>query len=293
MSLWSRTSVVVALLAAVVLVASNGQPADAAPPKVSVLAPVGARCTPAKNRCIKVQTAKIRCARRICVIPLHVRSSAAALVRVKVGAKVTTLRAKKGTTWMVVRVPASAKRVSVRLVAPPRKQSPQPARASTDIRAVDFMNRDYVIECAGGMTRIAVRRGYWEITSPDGVPDYFSSRIPTVSVTYGDVTGDGADEALVFTACGTGGPYDIPNVLVFATTPTGVQQLGGRIIGEKPSGGAGLLSTRLYIRDAGDPAGSYTWTDTSQWRWIGSGWLLAQKDRAYTPFSQDDLDLPR
>src|SRR6476469_9156721 len=79
------------------------------------------------------------------------------------------------------------------------------AAAQSDIHSVDFKNFAYQPYCASeATTRIRVKNGEYSKETPQGgYVDHFYFNV--MGVTYGDVTGDGQDEAVVLSVCNTGG----------------------------------------------------------------------------------------
>lgn len=79
------------------------------------------------------------------------------------------------------------------------------AFAQKDIKDVDFSNFTYEPYCAGeDKQKITVKDAeFSEMKEVDGFPDrlYFKA----FNVTYGDLTGDNKDEAIILTVCNTGG----------------------------------------------------------------------------------------
>jgi hypothetical protein len=77
--------------------------------------------------------------------------------------------------------------------------------ANNDINSVDFKNFTYPAYCAGDQTEnITVKNGeYAKETQMDGYVDriYFN----VFHISYGDLTGDGKDEAVILSICNTGG----------------------------------------------------------------------------------------
>lgn len=90
------------------------------------------------------------------------------------------------------------------------------ASAQDGIRSVDFENFTYDAEFCGGESRrrITVKDGeFSEEKEVDGYIDrmYFS----VFGLTYGDLDGDGADEAVVVSICNTGGTGNFTEAYVF------------------------------------------------------------------------------
>ena len=78
-------------------------------------------------------------------------------------------------------------------------------RAESDIHSVDFKNFTYSAYCAGDQPeKISVKNGeYSKETQMDGYVDriYFN----VFGISYGDLNGDGSDEAVILSVCNTGG----------------------------------------------------------------------------------------
>jgi hypothetical protein len=76
------------------------------------------------------------------------------------------------------------------------------ALAQGDIHSVDFKNFTYEPSCAGETpTKLRVKNGEYSKETPEEDKLYFEIR----AIQYGDVTGDGKDEALILSNCNTGG----------------------------------------------------------------------------------------
>ena len=78
-------------------------------------------------------------------------------------------------------------------------------RAQSDIHSVEFKNFTYSAYCAGDQPeKITVKNGeYSKETQMDGYVDriYFN----VFGISYGDLNGDGNDEAVILSVCNTGG----------------------------------------------------------------------------------------
>jgi len=104
--------------------------------------------------------------------------------------------------------------------------------AHRGIRAVDFRNFTYDEACVGEGRRITVTNG--EFSQGDEMDRIFFA---VIDVAYGDLTGDGVDEAIVRTICNTGGTGQFSDGSVFvmrAGKPVEVATLG---IGDRADGG--------------------------------------------------------
>ena len=105
-----------------------------------------------------------------------------------------------------------------------------------DIRGVDFHNYPYSLSCGEPNQTITVRDGVWE--DPRG-ESYGAVR--GVVVQYGDVTGDGAEDAVVEIACTFGAGSALSNVLVYSVEDGSTTKVG-QLEGLKPSlDGAGQI----------------------------------------------------
>lgn len=96
-------------------------------------------------------------------------------------------------------------------------QTPGAAKFNS-IQAVDFMNFSYRPSCA--KKPIRVKDGVYERTNPS---DRFLFKVG--SVVYGDLDGDGRDEAIVTTACNTGGSGVFSEGFLFGLVNGRVRQL--------------------------------------------------------------------
>lgn len=160
-------------------------------------------------------------------------------------------------------------------------------RAPNAIRSVDFLNRDYTILCPPGdrVTAIQVRNGRWSSATSDPPGDF-----PTIQpiISYGDATGDGREDAALYTDCSAGGSGSVPNTLVFEMGADGqARQVGGVVFGRRPTLSGGVLTTRLFIRGASDPAGSPSIEQIDQWRFQNGDWAKFSSVRQ--PYSGPDV----
>src|SRR5687767_7431093 len=83
--------------------------------------------------------------------------------------------------------------------------APSFAIAQGGIRAVDFKNFTYQPNCAGEETQtITVKNG--EYSFEKQMQDYVDRlHFNIFSITYGDIDGDGSEEAIILSSCNTGG----------------------------------------------------------------------------------------
>src|SRR3954462_3057709 len=79
------------------------------------------------------------------------------------------------------------------------------AQAQTDIRKIDFKNFTYTPSCTGEKPEnVTVENG--ELSREKQEKDYVDRfYFKIFQVEYGDVTGDGVDDAIILSECNTGG----------------------------------------------------------------------------------------
>jgi hypothetical protein len=146
------------------------------------------------------------------------------------------------------------------------------ARSGNDIRQVDFRNFTYAAQCAEETDLddgIPVRDGKYVRESADG---NFSFGI--FSISYGDLTGDGRDEAAIAASCNTGGTGQFSEGMVFAMHE-GKPVIIGRVDGgDRAFGGLaslgieeGQLVVERYATDDDGPACCPKYIDTVHLRW--------------------------
>jgi hypothetical protein len=106
-----------------------------------------------------------------------------------------------------------------------------------DVHKVDFKNFTYLAHCLSETPeKITVKNGeFSKETQEDGYVDRFYFRV--FAITYGDVTGDGQDEAVTLTVCNTGGTGNFSEGMVYtmkAGKPTLIARIPG---GDRAAGG--------------------------------------------------------
>ncbi|MEO8572796.1 MAG: hypothetical protein ABI481_02415 [Pyrinomonadaceae bacterium] len=117
------------------------------------------------------------------------------------------------------------------------------AIGQSDIRKVDFKNFTYLAHCISEKpSKITVKDGeFSREKQEDGYVDRFYFNV--FDVAYGDLTGDGRDEAIVLGACNTGGTGNFSEGFVFSMKgprPSLVARIPG---GDRAYGG--LRNTRV------------------------------------------------
>ncbi len=156
-------------------------------------------------------------------------------------------------------------------------------QAQTDIRKVDFKNFTYSAFCAGEKPEnIAVKDGQFEREKKmDGYVDRMGFGI--YSIEYGDLNGDGKDEAIILSSCNTGGTGQFSEGYVY-TMKAGKPSLWVRIPGgDRGDGGlvsakavAGLLVVEQNAMDASGGTCCPQFIETSTYR-IVSGKLVESR----------------
>jgi hypothetical protein len=113
------------------------------------------------------------------------------------------------------------------------------AAAQADIHGVDFKNFTYEPMCAGeSASKVRVRNGEYARAAADD-PLY----VNVVAIEYGDLTGDGKDEAVILSNCNTGGTGQFTEGFVY-TLRNGKPSLLGRVPGGDRADG-GLRSIKV------------------------------------------------
>jgi hypothetical protein len=150
--------------------------------------------------------------------------------------------------------------------------------ASPDIHAVDFRNFTYMPSCAdfaaANEPKVALKTVDGKFEGAAG-SDLKGFLFEVRDVAYGDLTGDGKDEAVVRTLCNTGGSGSFDEELVF-TLKDGQPVLLGRVPGGDRAVGAvrcarvegGALKAERVGNDTGAAVG-IEFVDTETWRLQG------------------------
>ena len=130
-----------------------------------------------------------------------------------------------------------------------------PVIAQSDIHQVDFKNYTHSVHCIGDKPEnIAVKDGeYLREKQEDGYVDRFYFKI--IDIAYGDVTGDGHDDAIVLGVCNTGGTGNFSEGFIYSLKGTKAALIGRIPGGDRAEGG--LRETRvengLLIVESNDP----------------------------------------
>lgn len=129
------------------------------------------------------------------------------------------------------------------------------AFAQADIRKIDFKNFTYPVLCVGEKANnVTVKDGEFLLEKQEeGYVDRLYFKI--FDVTYGDVTGDQVDEAIILGVCNTGGTGNFSEGFIYAmkgTKPTLIARIPG---GDRAYGG--LRETRTengkLVVESNDP----------------------------------------
>ena len=132
---------------------------------------------------------------------------------------------------------------------------PAAANAQSSIRDVDLMNFEYLPYCIGEKPEpIKVKDGkYFEETDQDGWTErlYFS----IFNISYGDLTGDGREEAVVLSVCNTGGTGNFSEGYIYGYSAGGTQLLARIPGGDRADGGLRTASVERgeLIVESNDP----------------------------------------
>lgn len=152
------------------------------------------------------------------------------------------------------------------------------------IHSVDFRNFEYRPDCLKETIRVS--NGEWK-----GVKGDEENHFRILSVAYGDLKGDGQDEAVVLSACSGVANFETGDIIIFSTSPTGPRLLAelspadwGK--GEGDNGGMFQISD-VHIKShqlqlsfyAGGSHASPAWTDTATFQWVGNRLVRTRLDR--------------
>jgi hypothetical protein len=130
-----------------------------------------------------------------------------------------------------------------------------PTIASAQITKTDFQNFTYEPYCAGEEPqKVTVKNGeFSEEKEADGYTDRFYFKV--YDTTYGDLNGDGANEAVVLSVCNTGGTGNFTEGFIY-TLRGGKPVLIARIEGgDRAYGGirSAVVAKGLLVVDQNDP----------------------------------------
>jgi hypothetical protein len=155
---------------------------------------------------------------------------------------------------------------------------PGAARAGEDIHAVDFRNFVYQPSCADFESQeeakvpVRVTGGRFEAAAGSDLEGTYSE---VGEVLYGDLTGDGRDEAVVRSLCSTGGTGRFDEGFVYGMKD-GKPVLLGRIPGgDRASGGVRCVRVEdgaLQVERTGNESGAASgvdFIDTETWKLQG------------------------
>ena len=153
-----------------------------------------------------------------------------------------------------------------------------------DIRRVDFKNFAYEPFCAGEeKQKVTVKDGeFSEEKQMDGYVDRFYFKV--FDVAYGDLNGDGKDEAVILTVCNTGGTGNFSEGFVYsikARKPSMIARIPG---GDRAYGGlraASVVAGMLVVEsnDVGEQGGAccpefvITTKYKLDWIWLTCKWI--------------------
>jgi hypothetical protein len=164
-----------------------------------------------------------------------------------------------------------------------------------NIRRVDFRNFSYRPSCAYDGKPVPVKRGkYVRERGDDKV--YFE----VVKVTYGDVTGDRLDEAVVVTTCNTGGTGHFTEGTIYTMRAGRAVELARLEEGDRAFGGIrdvrverGLLVVERFGPQEPDTGACCPkYVDTTRYRWTKGALAEVGKqerrlfDGNYTPVTR-------
>jgi hypothetical protein len=147
----------------------------------------------------------------------------------------------------------------------PTPTTPAPV-AAADLRGVDWRNRTYALgNCPG--TEVTLRDGRWE----DPAAGY---GVQLVGVLYGDLNGDGTDDALVKLECQPlgGNAYPATPNVAFTSDGRGPVQLGAPFNGADATIVGDAVQTTEMVWGPNDPRCCPSTTRTDTWRYRNGAW---------------------
>lgn len=151
---------------------------------------------------------------------------------------------------------------------------PPPARA---IRRVDFMNHEYPGYCFGDDAVRTVDGIYsWQDDEDD-----LTIELEVLGVEYGDLDGDGVEEAVVLTNCSGGGTGQFTRAWVYRWSGDRALVMGVVKGGDRADGGLasarvqdGVVVVERYRGDESSGACCPVFVDTERWGWNGREFVV-------------------
>lgn len=150
---------------------------------------------------------------------------------------------------------------------PPTSLPPPPPPS---IRTADLNGFTYIVNCPGGED-VGVSPATGAVGGADAIVDIFEI------AGYGDVTGDGTEDAVAFLSCAaaSGGNLAISNVLVVEATGDGPRQVGSAIDGSSPRLEESAVVVQRYEYLPDDPRCCPSINSEVRLRWDGATWVEA------------------
>jgi hypothetical protein len=163
------------------------------------------------------------------------------------------------------------------------------APAATGVRAIDWRNRAYALT---GLGAVAVKDGRAEFALDDNgkvsATGETSASFRVEPPLFADIDGDGADDAVISTALGTGGTGQFSSVAVYALRGGRVVSLGDIPGGDRGDGGIrrialdgrAVIVERNVLAEGDGACCASTWRRE---RWIWRGGALVEDPAARGP----------
>jgi BON domain/zinc-ribbon domain len=180
----------------------------------------------------------------------------------------------RSTASRIVLQQPGVKTVVDNLVLPTTSQG-TPKVATDDIHGVDFRNFQYRSDFLKETVRVS--DGKWREVTPDGSP---GSWFEVVKILYGDLKGDGQDEAVVLTTSGSNFNFQIGQIFVFFMSPQGPTLLQSLSLSDSGKGeeidwsrisDVRITGRQLEISWLGGQCRACTdWAATATFHWNGS-----------------------
>ena len=143
------------------------------------------------------------------------------------------------------------------------------------VRSVDWKNRPYDLYCGRDELETQILVDGEAKTESDGEAPHLSSFI---GATYGDVTGDGIDEALISINCAYSASYETPNLLTYGVAGSSVVQLGQVLTSFEPKIIDGVLVTVDPEFGPDDPHCCPSNESVTSWQLKGGAWEVIETE---------------
>jgi serine/threonine protein kinase len=151
-------------------------------------------------------------------------------------------------------------------------QTTAPATTAPSITSIDWNDRSYSVVCGSGSpVQVQLAGGQW--VSPNGGENGYIQQVYTA---FGDVTGDGAEDAVIYIPCTTGASANAVggNIFVYSLAGGDVTQLGQTVSGNNPRIDGSGFTTSEPVFAPSDPLCCPSGRTEHHWVWDGSAFRM-------------------